>query len=190
MGSVRLFRPTESNFTHNEWVLNEIISCKVTEGINDDFVMELEYPLEDAKGISENIIETAIISVPTIDDREDQLFRIIDKETTSNSIIIQCQSKLLADLKENAIRAATLTGLTRKQAIAQILNNCLDPHSYTVGNLDANNNTNVILNVSEDNPLTSIIGDKSSVLTEYGGEFRVDNNKLDVIDYRGADNVS
>jgi phage minor structural protein len=188
MGNVRLFRPTETNFNHNEWVLNEIISCKVTEGINDDYIAELEYPLEDSKGISSNIAETFILSIPTIDDREDQLFRIIDKQTTSDSVVVQCQSKLLADLKENAIRAATLTGLTRKQAITQILNNCLESHSYSVGNLDANANTNVILTVPESNPLTAIIGDENSVLTEYGGEYRVDNNKLDVINSRGSDN--
>jgi phage minor structural protein len=169
-------------------VLNEIISCKVTEGINDDYIAELEYPLEDSKGISSNIAETFILSIPTIDDREDQLFRIIDKQTTSDSVVVQCQSKLLADLKENAIRAATLTGLTRKQAITQILNNCLESHSYSVGNLDANANTNVILTVPESNPLTAIIGDENSVLTEYGGEYRVDNNKLDVINSRGSDN--
>lgn len=188
MSNVRLFRPTETDFTHNEWTLNEIISCRVTEGINDDYIAELEYPLEDSKGISSKITETFILSIPTIDDRQDQLFRIIDKQTTCNSVIVQCQAKLLADLKENAIRPATLTGLTRKQAIAQILNNCLETHSYSVGNLDTNANNNVILTVPEGNPLTSIIGDENSILTEYGGEFRVDNNKVDVIDSRGADN--
>lgn len=185
---IRLFRNNETNFAHNEWVLNEIISCKVTEELNGDYTAELEYPLEDSKGISSNIAETFILSIPTIDDRQDQLFRIIGKQTTSDSVIVQCQSKLLADLKKNAIRPATLTGLTRKQAIAQILNNCLDPHSYIAGNLDNNSNTNVILTVPESNPLTAIIGDKNSVLTEYGGEYRVDNNKLDIVDSRGVDN--
>ncbi len=168
--------------------LNEIISCKVTEELNGDYTAELEYPLEDSKGISSNIAETFILSIPTIDDRQDQLFRIIGKQTTSDSVIVQCQSKLLADLKENAIRPATLTGLTRKQAIAQILNNCLDPHLYIAGNSDNNSNTNVILTVPEGNPLTAIIGDKNSVLTEYGGEYKVDNNKLDIVDSRGVDN--
>ncbi len=187
ISNVRLFRPTETDFSHNEWVLNEIISCKVTEGINDDFIMELEYPLEDTKGISAHIVETSIISIPTIDDREDQLFRIIDKETTNSSIIVQCQSKILADLKENAIRATALIGLNRKQAIQTILNSALDRHSYIAGNLDTNTNNSVILNAAEGNPLSAIIGDKNSVLSEYGGEFRIDNNKIDIIDSRGSD---
>ncbi|MFT8348767.1 phage tail spike protein, partial [Clostridium saccharoperbutylacetonicum] len=158
------------------------------EGLNDDYIAELEYPLEDSKSISSNLNIDYILSIPTIDNRPDQLFRIIDKDTSLTTVTVQCQSKLLADLKVNAVRPATLTGLTRKQAVAQIFNSCLNPHSYTVGNLDSNNNTNVILNVSEGNPLTATIGDKISVSTEYGGEYRVDNNNLDIIDSRGADN--
>ncbi|MFT8348700.1 phage tail spike protein, partial [Clostridium saccharoperbutylacetonicum] len=158
------------------------------EGLNDDYIAELEYPLEDSKGISSNLNIDYILSIPTIDNRPDQLFRIIDKDTSLTTVTVQCQSKLLADLKVNAVRPATLTGLTRKQAVAQIFNSCLNPHSYTVGNLDTNSNTNVILNVSEGNPLTPTIGDKTSVITEYGGEYRVDNNNLDIIDSRGADN--
>lgn len=188
MNDVKLFRSTETDFTHNEWTLNEIISCKVTEGTNDDYIVELEYPLEDSKTISSNIVETAIISIPTIDDREDQLFRIIDKETTSNSIIVQCQAKLLADLKENWVKAMTITGLTRKQAIQLVLNSALDIHSYAVGDLDTNTNTNVTVNVQEGSLLSALIGDKNSILSEYGGEFIVNNNVIDIVDSRGSDN--
>lgn len=94
----------------------------------------------------------------------------------------------MADLKVNAVRAATITGKTRKEAITEIFNRCLDPHIYVAGALDTNTNNSVILNVPEGNPLTATIGDENSVLSEYGGEFRVDNNKLDIVDSRGVDN--
>ncbi|NRW46537.1 hypothetical protein [Clostridium beijerinckii] len=79
---VRLFNSRETDFSHNEYVLNEIISCKVTEELNGDYTLELEYPLDDSKGISNNLVVGAIISVPTIDSRENQLFRVIKKRQT------------------------------------------------------------------------------------------------------------
>lgn len=185
---IRLFRPTETDCTHNEWVLNEIISCKPVEGINDDYTTELEYPLEDSKNISSNLVVGGIVSVPTIDSRPDQLFRIIDKDTSTTTITIQAQAKLLADLKENRIRPITLTGLTRKQAIQAVLNAALDPHAYSVGNLDTNTNTNVIINIQEGSVLNALIGAENSVLSEYGGEFIINNNTIDIVDSRGSDN--
>ncbi len=185
---IKLFKNNETDFTHNENVLSNVISCKVTEEINEDYTMELEYPLEDTKNISSNLVTASIISTPTIDSRDNQQFRIIQKETHSNSISVQSQSKLLADLKENRIRAMTIVGKTRKEAIQIILDNALDPHNYKVGNLDTNPNTNVILEVKEGNLLSAIIGSENSVLSEYGGEFIVSNDTIDIVDQRGQDN--
>ncbi|MFT8343746.1 MAG: phage tail spike protein [Clostridium beijerinckii] len=185
---VRLFNSRETDFSHNEYALNEIISCKVTEELNGDYTLELEYPLDDSKGISNNLVVGAIISVPTIDSRENQLFRVIKKETNSNSITVQAQAKLMADLKVNAVRAATITGKTRKEAIQTILNSALDSHVYTAGSLDTNTNTDVILQVSEGNLLSDLIGSENSVLSEYGGEFIVSNNAIDIVNKRGQDN--
>lgn len=185
---IRLFKNNETDFSHNETVLSEVISCKVTEEINEDYTMELEYPLEDTKNISSNLVAASIISTPTIDSRDNQQFRIIQKENNSNSITVQSQSKLLADLKENRIRAITIVGKTRKEAIQIILDNALDTHNYKVGDLDTNTNTNVILEVKEGNLLSAIIGSDNSVLSEYGGEFIVSNDTIDIVDQRGEDN--
>ena len=188
MASVRLFKSRETDFTHNENVLTEIESCKVTEELNGDYTVELVYPLDDSKNISSSLVAGAILSIPSIDSRTNQLFRIIAKDTDSFSTTVQGQAKILADLKANRIKATTLTGLTRKQAITQTLNNALEKTNYTVGNLDTNTTNNIIVNQEEGNLLSAIIGDENSVLSEYGGEFRVNNNELDIIDFRGADN--
>lgn len=188
MASVRLYKSTETDFTHNENVLTDIESCKVTEELNGDYTVELEYPLDDSKEIASSLIAGAILSVPTIDSRENQLFRIIAKDTDSFSTTVQGQAKLLADLKANRIRSKTLTGLTRKQAIANILSSALEPTGYTVGNLDNNTNTNIIIDVQEGNLLDAIIGAENSILSGYGGEFIVNNNTIDIINSRGVDN--
>ncbi|MCQ2017482.1 phage tail spike protein [Clostridium butyricum] len=184
---IRLFRNNETDFTHNEWVLNEIIECKVTEELKGDYTAELQYPLED-KGISSNLIIGSVATIPTMDNRQDQQFRIIDKDTSNGTIAVQIQAKLLADLKENRLKAMTLTGMTRKQAIQAVLNAALDPHNYKVGNLDTNTNTNVIVNIPEGSVLNALIGNENSILSEYGGEFIVNNNSIDIIDRRGDDN--
>lgn len=185
---IRLFRNTETDFSHNEFVISELISCKVTEEINGDFTVELEHPLEDSKNISRNLVTSSILSISTIDFRENQLFRIIKKESTSNTITVQAQAKLLADLKENRIKSITITGKTRTEAIGAVLNSCLDSHPYKTGSLDTNSNRNAIVNAKEGNPLNAIIGSENSVLSEYGGEFIVDNSNLNIIDQRGQDN--
>lgn len=184
---IKLFRNNEIDFTHNEWVLNEIIECKVTEELKSDYTTELQYPLED-KDISGNLIIGSVVTIPTMDNRQDQQFRIIDKDTSNDTISVQMQAKLLADLKENRLKAMTLTGMTRKQAIQAVLNAALDPHNYKVGNLDTNTNTNVIVNIPEGSVLNALIGNENSILSEYGGEFIVNNNSIDIIDRRGDDN--
>ena len=186
---VKLFRSMETNFIHNEWVLNEIIFCKVLDELNGDYTVELEYPLEDIKEISNNLVRGAILSIPTIDNRPDQLFRIIKSEKNENSITVEAQAKLLADLKANWCTPMTIVGKVRKDAITQILNSCLDRHNYTVGSLDNNINANVVINTETGNPLTCIIGDNdNSVIKNYGGEFIINNNTIDIVDKRGANN--
>lgn len=186
---VKLFRSMETNFIHNEWVLNEIIFCKVLDELNGDYTVELEYPLEDIKEISNNLVRGAILSIPTIDNRPDQLFRIIKSEKNENSITVEAQAKLLADLKANWCTPMTIVGKVRKDAITQILNSCLDRHNYAVGSLDNNINANVVINTEAGNPLTCIIGDNdNSVIKNYGGEFIINNNTIDIVDKRGANN--
>lgn len=185
---IRLFKSTETEFNHNECILSEIINCKVTEELNGDFTAELEYPLEDSKNVSSNLVVGAIASIPTIDNRNDQLFRVIEKESNSKSIIVQAQAKLLSDLKENRTKSLTIAGKTRKEAIQMVLDNCLDTHIYRVGNLDTNSNRDVILSLKDGNPLTVIIGSENSIISEYGGEFIVDNDLLDIVDQRVEDN--
>ncbi|NYC04376.1 phage minor structural protein [Clostridium beijerinckii] len=46
----------------------------------------------------------------------------------------------------------------------------------------------MILEVKEGNLLSAIIGSENSVLSEYGGEFIVSNDTIDIVDQRGEDN--
>ncbi|NRT69985.1 phage tail spike protein, partial [Clostridium beijerinckii] len=44
---------------------------------------------------------------------------------------------------------------------------------------------NVTVNIQEGTVLSALIGSKNSILSEYGGEFIIDNNVFDIVDSRG-----
>lgn len=183
---IRLWNSTETNFKGNLWVLNETTSANVTEITNGEFSLDLEYPLKDSKDLSKYFLRGNLITCPVIDDRPEQQFRIRKVDKTSNGVIIYAQAKLIADLSNNYIRPITLTGLTRKQAIQAVLNATLEPHSFIVGNLDTNTTNNVIVNIPEGTVLNALIGTENSILSEYGGEFIINNDTFDIVDSRGA----
>lgn len=183
---IRLWSSTETAFRGNRWVLNETTKCDVTEVVNGEFAVDLEYPLKDTKDLSKNFLRGNLITCPVMDDRPEQQFRIRKVDKSSTGVTVYAQAKLIADLGSNYIRPITLTGLTRKQAIQAVLNAALEPHPYSVGTLDLSYNNNVIVNIPEGTVLNALIGKENSVLSEYGGEFIINNNKFDIVDSRGA----
>lgn len=183
---IRLFRRNEVDFQHNEWVLNQVTSCKVTEVTNGNFELDLEYPTMDKKELSKYLTTGNIIKCDVGDSRGEQLFRIrrVSGDKTKS---VFAQSKLIADLSENRLQAFTITGKTRKEAIQLVLNAALDPHEYAVGIKDTNANTNFIVNIQEGSVLDALVGSENSILSVYGGEFIIDNNTIDIVDKRGTD---
>lgn len=185
---IKVWDSTEKIFNGNKYVLNESTKAEVTEVVNGEFSLDLEYPLQDTKKLSRQLLRGNIITCPVSDGRADQQFRIRKAEKTSSNVIVYAQSKLAADLTSNRIKPMTIIGKTRRQAIDIILKSALDGHSFYVGNLDNNNNTNVILEIKEGSVLNALIGSENSVLSEYGGEFVINNNEFNIIDSRGSKN--
>lgn len=183
---IRLWNSNETTFKGNRWVLSEATKCDATEVTNGEFALDFEYPLKDAKGLSKYLLRGNIITCPVMDDRPEQQFRIRKPVKTSTGVTVYAQAKLIADLGSNWIRAMTLTGLTRKQAIQAVLNAALEPHNFKVGNLDINTTNNVVVNIQEGTVLNALIGSENSILSEYGGEFIINNNTFDIVDSRGA----
>lgn len=183
---IRLWNSTETTFRGNRWVLNETTKCDVTEVVNGEFAVDIEYPLKDNKDLSKNFLRGNLITCPVADERPEQQFRIRKVDKTSNGVVAYAQAKLIADLGSNYIRAMTITGKTIKEAIEIVLNAALDPHNFKVGTLSTNPNVNVIVNIPEGTVLNALIGKENSILSEYGGEFIINNNTFDIVDSRGA----
>lgn len=184
---IRLWNNTEQNFKGNKWVLNESSKANVNDITNGEFSLDFEYPLQDEKGLSKYLIRGNLITCPVKDGRPEQQFRIRKVEKTSSSVVVYAESKLIADLKANRVRTMSIpVGLTRKQAIQMVLDSALEPHNFVVGNLDTNTTNNIIVNIKEGSVLEALIGKENSILSEFGGEFLINNNEFNIVDFRGS----
>lgn len=194
---IRLFNQDETNFQHNKYILNEATKCDVTEYLNDTFEINLEYPINDKKGISQLLTTNAIVKAPVGDDREDQLFVIRQPKQsiskTSRLVSAYGQAIAIDRLSENIVPYASIVS-NRKDAIASILNNTLYTHNFTVGNKDTNTTVGAAFKVTRVNPISAIMGndeatdDNSTIANEFGGDIIFDNFTIDVVDQRGEDN--
>lgn len=197
-----LFRSNETDFEHNEWVLSETIKAIVTEDLKGNFELDLEYPLFDKKGLSQYLIRGNIIKCSVGDERKEQLFviRKVNKNTKSRRITVYAQAIARTRLSINFVPGCEIKNKTRKQAIQQVLNSCIEQHGLTVGSLDTNTNTIInmgiddstggiidYLDTEEKSPLDCLIDDKNSIKEAYGGELRYDNFTIDMLDQRKAD---
>jgi phage-related protein len=203
---IRLFDSKETNFKHCNWVLSEAISCFVTEAVEGIFDLDLVYPLEDKKNLSQFLINGNIIKSPIseTDSRGEQLFTIRKRNpnTKEKTITIYAQAKARRDLDLNMVLGLEVpAGITRKGACQMMLTKCVDAHQYFIGNLDTNPNTsinlgleeatgNVIkyLDISGISPRKGFLSeDENSIYKAYGGEIIFNNYEINMVDERGSD---
>lgn len=185
---INLYIARETNFNHNEFVLDEAIKCEVTEELNGTFELDLEYPVKDTKGISSNITRGALIKCPVGDKRQPQLFRIRKVTKTTKRITAYAESIPISDLRQNFIRDTNIVGKNRKDAIKQLLDRSQQVHNFTVGALDTNNTLD-ILRIVRYSTLRALVGtDSNTVINRYGGEIIYNNFELNIVDRRGKDN--
>lgn len=203
---IRLFDSKETNFKHCKWVLSETISCYVTESIEGIFDLDLVYPLEDKKNLSQYLVIGNIIKSPIseTDLRGEQLFTIRKRSpnTKEKTITIYAQAIARRDLDLNMVLGLEVpAGKNRKEACKMLLSKCVEPHKYYIGNLDTNKNTsinlgleeatgNVInyLDISGISPRKAFLEEsENSIYKAYGGEIIYNNFEINIVDERGKD---
>ena len=140
---IKLFTKNETNFDHNGKILNEATSCFVTESLDGIFDMDLEYPLNDKKQLSGDLVRENIIKsvFSQTDSRGEQLFTVRKRSlnTKNNRINIYAQAKARRDLDMNMVLGMETTStMNRKQASQMLLNKCVEQEGYYIGNLDTN----------------------------------------------------
>ncbi|NFE59105.1 MULTISPECIES: phage tail spike protein [Clostridium] len=186
---INLYEENESNFKHNAYVLNEALKVETEEEINKAFNVNIFYPVNDIKNISGMLVPGAIVKIPTWDKRENQLFVIRRSKPSLDSMNIDvfAQHILTTRLENNVVLDTNIVGKTRKEAVAQVLNNTLNKHNFSAGNKDVNITINN-LRIVRYSTLDALIGDKdNTVVNRYGGELEFNNFEVNIVNSSGED---
>ena len=180
---MNIYSSTETNFTRNGLgFLTDCISAYVTESLNGDYVLEIEYPLN-AK-MSEYLVEGNIIKTNVGNDNY-QLFRIYKATKTFDTINVYALH-ITYDLKYNMLVNVAPTSLSCEAFGQWILNNTQYATSFSFqSNISGTGSARYV----RKNPIEAIIGkDDNSMVNIFGGELERDNFTLKLLQRRGADN--
>ncbi|MFT8351295.1 phage tail spike protein [Clostridium saccharoperbutylacetonicum] len=203
---IKLFDSKETNFTHCKWVLSEALSCFITETVDGLFDLDLVYPLEDGKSLSQYLVNGNIIKAPIseTDTRGPQLFTIRHRSPNTKSKIVTIYAQAIArrELDLNMVLGLEVpAGKTRKEACQMLLDKCVESHRYHIGSLDTNPNTSINLGLDENtggiinyldisgiSPRKAFLSDsENSIFKAYGGELIYNNFEINMVDKRGSD---
>lgn len=173
---IRLFKRNETDFTHNETVLNDVISSVVEEEANGLYEVVLEYPRND---FAKTLTEGKILKVPT--PRGEQLFRIYKpaKDLTRYKIYAR---HIFYDLLTNFIEAIKPTNKSGSGAINDILSAAQIDQGFTATSDIINMGTAYYVRM---NPVQALLGAPNSFLNVWGGEL-VRNNHTFSMKARGG----
>lgn len=208
ISDVRIYLESEISFDHNKYVLSECISGFVTESVDGVLDLELEYPIKDKKNLSKLLVRKNIIkcSISTTDKRGKQLFKIRTTTPNTANTVIKVYAQAIGrrdlDSFNMVVDLKTTPGITRKQAIQEILNHCAKSHRFYVGNLDTNSNTNINMGTEEEtgntinyltvngiSPRSAFLSEtENSIYKAWGGEMIWNNFEINMMDERGIDN--
>ncbi|MGK8429222.1 phage tail protein [Bacillus cereus] len=179
---VTLYKPNETDFTHNGiGVLDKhIYSATVEEELNGLFVFNFNYPLFAPYGTK--IDGMSIIKVPTPDG--DQLFRVVTPKVSMGEIKAVCYH-IFYDLTENLIEDIFIQPTNGSAAMARLSSGCQYKHPFTfysdvtkisTARIVRKNPVEAMLDTSQDN----------SFVNRWGGELKRDNFDVKMLKSRGA----
>lgn len=180
---INIYDKREKDFGHmGLCVMNEAISCVVTEELNGLYKLEMEYPITES-GKYKYLTEENIIKVPTPECGK-QLFRIAHKRESEKSIHIVAYH-IFYDLLDNMVLDSRPTDCLADNAIKKLLTDSIVQMGF-VGSSD-------ITTVSTSyyirrNIVDCLLGDdENSFLNRWGGEIIRDNFNIIMKNHRGVD---
>ena len=175
-----LYSSVETDFSHNGLgILNDCVSCFVTEEANGIFELKMEYPMY---GIHyEDILNRSIIKAKPDQFREPQLFRIYHKSKPLSGIVSVSAEHISYDL--SGIPVSPFVAESASHALQSLKNNAATECPFEFWTDKA---TSGKFTVSVPSSIRSKLGGSSgSILDVYGGEFEFDNFKVKLHKNRG-----
>lgn len=169
-----VYDKNETSFTNNGLaVLNDCKSCLISEELNGQYELELEYPLTSK---CQYLTEENIIKA------DGQLFRIYHKVRTLNSIKVNARH-IFYDLMDNFLEVVAVTNMSGFGALDYVLSNTQYPHSFIcIGDVGGSNTVHYI----KKNPVEAILG-ADGIIAVWGGELVRDNFTVKLLNSRGQD---
>ncbi|WP_259418269.1 phage tail spike protein [Bacillus toyonensis] len=178
---IKLFKPDETDFTHNGiGILSDAVhEATVEEVLNGVYVLSFKYPLFSPHGL--DIKGQSLIQVPTPDG--EQLFRVANPSPSMGIVSVFCYH-VFYDLIDNFLEDTNIVGKTGLGALVQMKGALQYPSRFNffsdIGKLNnarlvRMNPVEALLDTSKDN----------SFLNRWGGELKRDNFNVNILEKRG-----
>ena len=182
---IKLFESSEQSFKSNGFgVLSDALTCVVKEALNGEYELEMTYPVT-GKHFSDIEYERILYAKPNVHD-DPQPFRIyeisaeIDGKITVNAEHISYDASGIPVWPE-----APYYTDTPSQLIQYISNHSIVENPFT---MTTNITTVRQLNLNTPRSMRSLMGtDDNSLLSWYGGEWKYDKFKMELLQQRGSD---
>lgn len=182
---IKLFESSEQSFKSNGFgVLSDALTCVVKEALNGEYELEMTYPVT-GKHFSDIEYERILYAKPNVHD-DPQPFRIyeisaeIDGKITVNAEHISYDASGIPVWPE-----APYYTDTPNQLIQYISNHSIVENPFT---MTTNITTVRQLNLNTPRSMRSLMGtDDNSLLSWYGGEWKYDKFKMELLQQRGSD---
>lgn len=174
---VNLFSSTSTDFSTNGiGSLKDAILCKVTEGCNSEYELEMEYPIN-GQYYSEILLRRIIFTKPN-PYSEPQPFRIYGISKPINGIVTVNASHISYDLSGYPLSPFEATSINT--AFANVKSSSAIECPFT---FYTNKNTTGNIKISKPTSIRSVLGNE--IINTYGGEYEFDNFIVKLHDKRG-----
>ncbi|ASN71441.1 putative endopeptidase [uncultured Caudovirales phage] len=183
MRLIKLFKPDETDFTHNGiGILSDAVhEATVQEDLNGVYVLSFKYPLFSPHGL--DIKGQSLIQVPTPDG--EQLFRVANPSPSMGIVSVFCYH-VFYDLIDNFIEDTNIVGKTGLGALTQLKGALQYPSRFNFfSDIGKSNNARLV----RMNPVEALLdtGKDNSFLNRWGGELKRDNFLVNILEKRGRD---
>ncbi|PHG70344.1 phage tail spike protein [Bacillus toyonensis] len=183
MRLIKLFKPDETDFTHNGiGILSDAVhEATVEEVLNGVYVLSFKYPLFSPHGL--DIKGQSLIQVPTPDG--EQLFRVANPSPSMGIVSVFCYH-VFYDLIDNFLEDTNIVGKTGLGALTQLKGALQYPSKFDFfSDIGTLNNARLV----RMNPVEALLdtGKDNSFLNRWGGELKRDNFLVKITEKRGMD---
>ena len=178
---IKLYPENETQFkSQGLGVLKDSISCRVVEGLNDEFELEMEYPIS-GQHYDKIQLRTIIVANPNMHDNP-QPFRIYNITKPLEGIVTINAEHISYDLSGYTVRPFEANSL--QDILDNIPTKAVIPTPFQFNTDIVSTKTYKTLGAT--NIRSLLAGNQNSLLETYKGEFKFDGFNVSLLSNRGS----